>query len=157
MGTRRNDPPRPATCHATWRGGEGGGGGTRYFSKSSLIKEYFKILISHKRRVMLSPFLLQCQSSPISFLRAVMRENVSYMLTRAYKRPAEMACLSLSVTLRFTGYISAEGSLYKNKADNNSTCGTVSSLLFFPPNILLHAVYILSIFMWTEVINLWCL
>jgi hypothetical protein len=64
-----------------------------------------------------------------------------------------MAHLSPSVTLRSTGNISAEGSVYKNKADHNSTRGTISSLLFFPLNILLHTVYILNIFMWTEVIN----
>jgi hypothetical protein len=34
---------------------------------------------------MLAPSLLQCKSSPISFLRAVRRENVSYIVTRAYK------------------------------------------------------------------------
>ncbi len=102
---------------------------------------------------MLAPSLLQCQSSPISFLRAVMRENVSYMVTGAYKRPAETAHLSPSVTLCSTGNISAEGSVYKNKANQNSTRGEVSSLLFFPMNILLHTVYILNIFMWTEFIN----
>jgi hypothetical protein len=64
-----------------------------------------------------------------------------------------MARLSQSVTLLSTGNISVEGSVYKNKASYNSTRGTVSSLLFFPLNILLHTVYILNIFMWTEVID----
>jgi hypothetical protein len=72
--------------------------------------------------------LLQCQSSPISFLRAVRKENVSYIVTRAYKGPAETARLSQSITLRSTGNISAEDSVYKNKAGHKSTCGTVSSL-----------------------------
>jgi hypothetical protein len=100
---------------------------------------------------MLAPSLLQCQSLPISFLQAVSRENVSYIVTRAYKRFAKTARLSQSVTLRSTCNIFAEGSVYKNKAGHNSTRGTVSSLLFFPLNILLHTVYILNIFMWTEV------
>jgi hypothetical protein len=64
-----------------------------------------------------------------------------------------MACLSQSATLRSTGNVSAEGSVYKNKAGHNSTRGIVSSFLFFLLNILLHTVYILNIFMWTEVIN----
>ena len=78
---------------------------------------------------------------------------MSYIVTRAYKRPAEMACLTQSVTLRSSGNISAEGSVYKNKAGHDSTRGTVSSLLFFPLKILLHTVYIFNIFMWTEVID----
>jgi hypothetical protein len=96
---------------------------------------------------MLAPSLLQCQSSPISFLRAVIRENVSYIVTQAYKRPTEMTRLSQSATLRSTGNISAVGSVYKNKAGHNSTRGTVSSLIFFPLNLLLHIVYIFNIFM----------
>ncbi len=67
---------------------------------------------------------------------------MSYIVTQAYKRPAETARLSQSVTLHSTGNISAEGSVQKNKADYNSTRGTVSSLLFFPLKVLLHTVYI---------------
>jgi hypothetical protein len=144
----RQDPPRPATTrHLSRDRGRGKKGATRHFSNSSLIKDYFKILISHNRRVKLAPSLLQCQSLPISFQRAVRRENVSYIVTRAYKRPAETARLSQSATLRSTGNISAEGSVHKNKAGHNSTRGTVSSLLVFPLNILLHTVYIFNIFM----------
>ncbi len=82
---------------------------------------------------------------------------MSYIVTRAYKRPAETARLSQSVTLRSTGNISAEGSVYKNKAGHNSTRGIVSSLLFFLLKILLHKDYIFNIFMWTEVIDSRCL
>jgi hypothetical protein len=78
---------------------------------------------------------------------------VSYIVTQAYKRPAKMACLSHMATQRSTGNISAEDNVYKNKAGHNSTCGIVSSLLFFLLNKLLHAVFIFKIFMWTEVIN----
>jgi hypothetical protein len=64
-----------------------------------------------------------------------------------------MGSRSQSATLHSTGNISAEDSVYKNKADHNSTRGTVSSLLFFPLKLLLHTVYIFNIFMWTEVID----
>ncbi len=154
MGTCRNDPQlvtwRRATSHMTR--GEGRGE-IRHFSNYSLTKQYFKIPISHNRRVMLAPSLLQWQSSPISFLRAVRRENVPYIVTQAYKRPTEIARLPQSVTLHSTGNISAEDSVHKNKAEHNSTSGIVSSLLFFPLKILLHTVYIFNIFMWTEVID----
>ncbi len=147
--TTRHDPPRPATYHMTGWGRKTGA--TTHFSKCSLIKDYFKKFISHNRSAKLAPSLLQCQSSPISFLQAVRRENVSYIVTRAYKRHAETACLSESATLHSTGNISAEVSENKNKAGHNSTHGTVSSLLFFTLKLLLHPVYIFNIFMWTEV------
>jgi hypothetical protein len=150
----RHDPPRPATTrHLSRDRGRGKKGATRHFSKCSLIKDYFKILISHNRRAKLAPPLLQCQSLPISFLRAVRRQNVSYIVTRAYKRPAKKTRRSQSATLHSTGNISAEGSVNKNKAGHNSTRGIVSSSLFFLLKILLHTVYIFNIFMWTEVID----
>ncbi len=104
---------------------------------------------------MLAPSLLQFQSLPISFLQAVRRENVSYIVTRGYKRPANTgpAFLSQLATLHSTGSISSEGSVHKNKASQNSTRGIVSTLLFFPLNILLHTVYIINIYICTEVIN----
>jgi hypothetical protein len=70
------------TRHLSRDQGRGKKGATRHFSNGSLIKDYFKILISHNRGVMLAPYLLQCQSSPLSFLRAVRKENVSYIVTR---------------------------------------------------------------------------
>ncbi len=137
------DPPTPATTrHLSHDWGRGKRGVTRHFSKCSLIRDYFKILISHNRHAMLAPSLLQCQSSPISFLRAVRRENVSSIVTRAYKRPAKTTHHSQSATLHSTGNISAEGSVYKNKAGHNSTRGIVSSLLFFPLKILLQHLYV---------------
>jgi hypothetical protein len=153
----RQDRPRSAkTCqtrHLSRDRGREKKGATRHFSNCSLIKDYFKILISHNSRANLAPSLLQCQSSPISFLRAVRRENVSYIVTRAYKRPAKTTHLSQSATLHSTGNISAEVRENKNKAGHSSTRGTVSSLLFFPLKVLLHTVYIFNIFTWTEVID----
>jgi hypothetical protein len=58
----------------------GGGGQIRHFSNKSTTKQYFKKLISHKRRVFLALSSLQCQSSPISFPRAVKRESVAYIV-----------------------------------------------------------------------------
>ncbi len=149
-----HDPPTPATTrHLSRDQGRGKKGATRNFSKCSLIKDYFKKLISHNRRAKLAPSLLECQCSPISFLRAVRRENVSYIVTRAYKRPAKTTHLSQFATLHSTGNISAEVSEDKNKASHNITRGIVSSLLCFPLKVLLHTVHIFNIFMWTEVIN----
>jgi hypothetical protein len=148
----RQDPPRPATTrHLSRARGRGQKGATRHFSIYSLIKGYFKKLISHNRSAKLAPSLLKCQSLPISFLRAVRRENVSYIVTRANKRPTKRTRHSQSATLHSRGNISAEGSEHKNKAGYNSTWGTVSSLFFFPLKVLLHTVYIFNFFMWTEV------
>jgi hypothetical protein len=84
------DPPTPATTrHLSHDRGKEEKGATHHFSKCSLIKDYFKKLISNNRRAKLAPFLLQCQSLPISFLQAGRRENVSYIVTWAYKRPAK--------------------------------------------------------------------
>ncbi len=60
----------------------GGGGGVQicHFSNNSTMKQYFKMLISHGRQVFLALSLLQCQSLPISFTRAVKRENVAYIV-----------------------------------------------------------------------------
>ncbi len=60
-----------------------------------------------------------------------------------------MGGLFQSATLHSTDNISAEDIVYKNKAGHSSTCGTVSSLLFFPLKLLLHTVYIFNIFMCT--------
>ncbi len=143
VGTRQNEPPRPTmTRHLSRDRERGKKEATRHFSKYSLIKDYFKKLISHNRRAKLAPSLPKCQSLSISFLRAVRRKNVSYIVTRAYKRPAKTTRHSQSATLHSTGNISAEGSENKYKAGHNSTYGIVSSLLFFPLKILLHTVYI---------------
>ncbi len=138
--TRQNPPTSARNCHLSCDRGRGRGkkGATRHSSKCSLIKDYFMKLISHNRRAKLAPSLLQCQSSPISFLRAVRRENVSYI---AYKRPAKTTSLSQSATLHSIGNISLVVSENKNKVGHNSTRGTVSSFLFFLLKILLHTVY----------------
>jgi hypothetical protein len=116
----------------------GGGSATRHFSNNSTIKQYFKILISTRRCVFLALSLLQCQSLPISFLRTVTRENMAYIVNRAYKKAPNLVARSQSTTLHSTGNISAEDSVHKNKVGHNNTRGTVSSLLFFPLNLLLH-------------------
>jgi hypothetical protein len=83
--TRQNGPPGPAKGPPpiTWPG-EREGGKTRHFSKCWSITGYFKRPISQNISAKLAPSLLKCQSLPISFLRAVRRENVSYIVTRAY-------------------------------------------------------------------------
>jgi hypothetical protein len=90
------------------------------------------MLISHERRVFFALSLLQCQSLPISFQRAIKRENVAYIVRQSLQIGAKSGSHSLSTTLHSTGSISAEDSVHKNKVGHNSTRGTVSSLLFFP-------------------------
>jgi hypothetical protein len=68
------------------------------------------------------------------------------------KDPSKRHAFSVGYTSLYR-HISAEVSENKNKAGHNSTCGTVSSLLFFPLKVLLHTVYIFNIFMWTKVIS----
>jgi hypothetical protein len=80
-----------------------------------LIKGYFKRPISQNLSAKLAPTLLQCQSLPTSFLRAV-RENAAYLVTRAYIRPAKTACLPQSATLHSTGSISAESSEHQEQS-----------------------------------------
>ncbi len=48
---------------------------------SGVHKQYFKILISHNRRVCLAPSLLQCQSSPISSYAQCAMKSVPRMLS----------------------------------------------------------------------------
>jgi len=61
-----------------------GGSKKRHFSNNSTMKQYFKMLSFTRRCVFLAFSLLQCQSSPISFLHAVTRKNTAYIVNRAY-------------------------------------------------------------------------
>ncbi len=90
------------------------------------------LLISHNRRVILVPSLLQCQSSPISFLQAVRREYVSYIVTWASKRPAETGGLSQAVTLCSTSNISAEGSVKQEQSRPQQHTWNSKLLVIFP-------------------------
>jgi hypothetical protein len=71
--------------------------------------------------------------------------GVLYSEGRAYKTVPELVASPQSTALHFTGNISAEDSVHKNKVGHNSTRGIVSSLLFFPLKLLLHKVYISNI------------
>jgi hypothetical protein len=138
VGTRQNDLPGPAmTRHLSRDLGRGKKGTTHYFSNSSLIRDFFKILISHIRHAKLASSLLQCQSLPISFLQAVRRENVSYIVTRAYKRSAETTRLSKSATLHSTGNISAEGSVQEQSQPQQHTWNS-ELFVIFPDAHSLH-------------------
>ncbi len=123
----RGDPPKwPArTRHLSRDQGRGKRGTTRHFSIYSLIKGYFKKPISHNISAKLALSLLKCQNLPISFLRVVRRKNVSYIVTRAYKRPAKTTHHAQSATLQSTSLQKAVNN--KNKAGHNSTRGIVSS------------------------------
>jgi hypothetical protein len=136
MGTCQNDPPGtridppplitwwPATCHVIR--GEGRRE-TRHFSKYSLIKGYFKRPISQESSAKLAPTLLQCQSLSISFLQALRRENVAYIVTLAYIRP-----LSQSATLHSTGNISAESSEHQEQSRPQQHMWNSKLFVIFP-------------------------
>jgi hypothetical protein len=107
-------------------------GKTRHFSKYSLIKGYFKRPISKNISERLAPSLLQCQSLPISFLGAVRRENVPYIATQAYIRPAKMTSHSQSATLHSTGNISAEGSEHQKQSRPQQHTWNSKLFVIFP-------------------------
>ncbi len=115
QGPAKDPPP------ITWPG-ERERGATPHFSKYSLIKGYFKRPISQNISAKLAPSLLKCQSLPISFLRAVRRENVSYIVTRVYKRPAKITRHSHDI-LQATSLQKAVNN--KNEASTRTTslCG----------------------------------
>ncbi len=145
-GTRQDPPP------ITWPG-ERERGETRHFSKYSLINGYFKRPISQNTSAKLAPSLLRCQSLPISFLRAVRRENVPYIVTRAYIRPAKTTRHSQSATLHSTGNISAEGSEHQEQSRPQQHTWN-SNLCYFSrwKYCCTQFTYSTS-FMWTEVID----
>jgi hypothetical protein len=62
-----------------------------------------------------------------------------------------MARLPQSVTLRSTGNISAEGSVYKNKAGH--TWNSKLFVIFPAESTAAHSLHF-NIFLWTEVISL---
>jgi hypothetical protein len=83
----------------------------------------FACLFLWRQCVFLILSLLRCQSSPISFLHAVMRENMAYIVNRDYKKAPNLVA-SQSATLHSTGNISAEDSVHKNKVGQNQCCGS---------------------------------
>ncbi len=137
------DLPRPANYHMT------GGGGKRGRPATFQNTHYWRII----SRNLFHTIDMHSLSLPYWSVKVCLSpfyelwENVSYVVTQAYKRPAKTTRHSHSATPHSTG------SENKNKASHNSTCGTVSSLLFFLLKLLLHTVYIFNIFVWTEVID----
>jgi hypothetical protein len=109
-----------------------GRGETRHFFKYSLIKGYFKRLISQTLSAKLAPTLLQCQSLPISFLQAVKRENVAYIVAQAYIRHAKAARLSQSATLHSTGNISADNSEHQEQSQPQQHTWNSKLFVIFP-------------------------
>ncbi len=57
-------------------------------------------------------------------------------------------CYSVTFTLQNTS--NGNKATSKNRAGHNSTCWTVSCLLFSRGKVLLHTVYILTSLLWTE-------
>jgi hypothetical protein len=103
------------------------------------------MLNSTRRCEFLILSLLQCHIVLISFLRAVKRKVASYIVRQSLRRASKLVANPQSTTLNSTGNISAEDSVHKNKVGHNNTRGIVSSLLFFPLNLLLRKVCIFII------------
>ncbi len=66
------------------------------------------------------------------FLRAVRRENVSYIATQAYIRPAKTTSNSQSAILRSTGNISAEGSEHQEQSRPQQHIWNSKLFVIFP-------------------------
>ena len=71
-------------------------------------------------------------SLPISFLRAVRRENVPYIVNRAYIRPAKTPQHSQAATLHSTGNISAEGSEHQEQSRPQQHTWNSKPFVIFP-------------------------
>ncbi len=133
VGSCQNDPPGTRHGHVTFHVTRGEGRGEDPpLSKYSLIKGYFKRPKSQNLSAKLSPSLLQCQSLPISFLRAVRRENVPYIATQAYIRPAKTTLHSQSATLHSTGNISAESSEHQEQSRPQQHMWNSKLFVIFP-------------------------
>jgi hypothetical protein len=146
--TRQHPPTPTMTRHLSRDRGRGKKGVTCHFSKCSLIKDYFKMLISHNRHAKLAPSLLQCQSSLISFLRSVRRENVSDIGTRQMDPP-----FSVDHTTFYRQHLCGRQCTREQSQPQQDTWNS-KLFVIFPLKILLHTVYIVNIFLWTEVIDL---
>ncbi len=145
--TRDPQTPTRDPQGVTWPVWWGGWGGEKCdFFKYSLINGYFKRPILQNCRAKLAPTLLQCQSPPSYFPRAVRSKYPAYIVTCAYIMPPKWP-IFLSLQCYILQATSLQKAVHiKNKASHNSTCGTVSSLFFSCWKVLLHTVYIFNIF-----------
>ncbi len=107
------------------------GGKIPHFLNNSTTEQYFKMLLSQEDVYSFSsPYCIgKLCSSP--FYVPGGGNGASYSEGRAYKRALKLVASPQSTALHHTGNISAEDSVYKNKAGHNSTRGIVSPLLFF--------------------------
>jgi hypothetical protein len=118
----------------------------RHFPVQSSIKGYIKKTFSQNRGGKPSSTLLQCQSLPTSFPRAVRSEYPAYIVAHLYiSRGRGLFGLSWHRFILQATSLQRTVNI-KNKAGQSSTCGTVRSLLFSPWKVLLHTVYIFNIF-----------
>ncbi len=68
MWKRQIESPKRPNESPKWNARLGeGGSAERHFSNNLTMKQYFMMLISHKRSAKPAPFSLKCQSLPISF------------------------------------------------------------------------------------------
>ncbi len=128
-----------------WLGGCGVWG--HHLAASSSINGYYKKPFSQIRGGKPSSTLLQCQSLPTSFLRAMRSEYPAYIVAHPYITTGRgiFRLSRLRFILQTTSLLQRTVNS-KNNAGHSSTHGTVSSLLFSRWKVLLHTVYIFNIF-----------
>ncbi len=117
----------------------------RHFPAYSSIKGYNKKPFSQIRGGKPFSTLLQCQSLPTSFPRAVRSEFPAYIVARLYisQRRGIFGLSRRRFILQTTSLQRKVNN--KNTAGHNGTRGTGSSLLFSRWKVLLHTVYIFNI------------
>ncbi len=139
---RQIESPKCQNGLPEWYTGVGGGGQFRHFSinqqRSNISRCFF-----HTEMCVSFPLLIAV--SNCAHLLSACCEEEDGVYIYIYKRTPKLVTSPQSTTLHFTGNISAEDSVYKNKVGHNNTRGIVSSLLFFPLKLLLHKVYISNI------------
>jgi hypothetical protein len=104
----------------------------RDFFKYSSINGYFKKPILQNRGAKPAPTLLQCQSLPTSFLRAVRSEYPAYKVFAPVYKRAKEAILSQSASLHSTGNISAEDSEHQEQSRPQQHTWNSKLFLIFP-------------------------
>ncbi len=132
--------------------GEGGGGGnsttfqiTQQLSNISRCFFHTEVCVSFLS-------LLQCQIVLISFLRAVRRKMVSYIVRRAYKRAPKLVASPQLTTLHSTGDISGGQCIQEQSRPQQHTWNS-KLFVIFPAEITAAQSLHFQHLMWTKVMS----
>ncbi len=139
----------PAKCPRVVRQGvtwpvwwEGGGGRKRDFFKYSSINGYFKKPILQERGANICPYLTSMSKSAyLLSMSCEKRISCLYSVHAYISEPERLFFLSQRHYILQATSLQKTVNL-KNKAGQNSTCGTVSSLFFSHWKVLLHSLHI---------------